>query len=100
MDREYEQLSVDFTTKAQALFALTYDKFRLSTKNLDRRRDENVFQLQVSKFLATLKTQLENIAHESLQRYPSLKDTDHCNKILGENINIYLTEFRQKSKLL
>ena len=100
MNREYEQLSVDFTTKAQALFASTFAKFRLTTKNLDRQRDENVFQLQVGKFVATLKQQLENIANESMSKYQSLKGFDHCNRMLVERINIYLNEFRQKSKLL
>ena len=100
MDPEYEQLSVDFTSKAQRLFTLTYNKFRSTTRSLDRQRDENVFQLQVGKFLATLKIQLENIASELLNKYDVSKNTGHWNKLLNDQINIYLNEFRQKSRFL
>ena len=39
MDSGLDQLSVDFTTKAQRLFIATYEKFRLSSKKLDRQKD-------------------------------------------------------------
>lgn len=100
MDSGFEQLSVDFTAKAQKLFISTYEQFRLSTKKLDRQRDENVFQLQVEKYLTTLRLQLEGIAHELLTRNEVIKNIDHCNKTLRDKINIYLREFRQKAKLL
>lgn len=100
MDRELEQLSVDFTIKAQRLFMSTYEKFQLSTKGLDRRKDENVFQLQLGKYLNTLKSQLETIAHEILTRNRAIKNLDHCNKVFKDNMDIYLREFRQKARLL
>lgn len=100
MDRGFEQLSVDFTTKAQKIFISTYEKFRLSTRSLDRLKDENVFQLQLGKYLNTLRYELENTAHELLTRNKAVIDIDNCNKILRDTIAIYLREFRQKAKLL
>jgi len=100
MDTGFEQLSVDFSVKAQKLFAATYDKFRLSTKKLDRQKDENVFQLQLGKYLNTLKLQLEGMAYELLTNNKAIKNIDYCNRALKDNINIYLREFRQKAKLL
>jgi len=100
MDRGLEQLSVDFTVQAQKLFMSTYEKFRQSTKNLDRQRDENVFQLQVEKFMATLKLQLEGIAHDLLMKSKTLKNIDHCNSLLRDMIMIYLKEFIQKTRSL
>lgn len=100
MDSGFEQLLVDFSVQAQKLFVSTYEKFRLSTKKLDRQRDENVFQLQVEKFMATLKLQLESVAHELLIKNKSLKNTDHCNRLLRDSITIYLKEFMQKARLL
>ena len=100
MDKAFEQLSNDFSVKAQNLFISTYEKFRLSAKRLDRQRDENVFQLQLGKYLTTLKSQLESLAYELLTRNKAIKNIDHCNKVLRDNINIYLKEFRQKARLL
>ena len=100
MDRGFEQLTVDFSTKAQRLFTSTYEKFRLSTKGLDRQKDENVFQLQLGKYMDTLRSELESVAYELLVRNNKIKNIEHCNKILKDNINIYLREFWQKARLL
>lgn len=100
MNKEHERLSAHFTLKAQKLFILTYEKFREVTKKLDRQKDENVFQLQLAKFIATLKLQLGQIAHEILTKNNSTQNTREINEVLKHRINIYLTEFRQKAKLL
>ncbi|HET9747559.1 MAG TPA: hypothetical protein VFP97_17705 [Chitinophagaceae bacterium] len=100
MDREFEQLSVNFNTKAQKVFTSIYEKFRLSVKKLDRQKDENVFQLQMGKYLNTLKSELEGVAYELLTSHKSIRNTDLCNKVLKDYINIYLQEFRQKARLL
>lgn len=100
MDGGFEQISVDFTVQAQKLFMSTYEKFRICTKQLDRQRDENVFQLQLEKYMTTLKVQLESIAHELLTRNKTIRNIDHYNNLLKEKIAIYLREFRQKARLL
>lgn len=100
MDEGFEQLLNDFTVQAQKLFISHYEKFRLTVKKLDRQKDENVFRLQVEKFMITLKLQLENIAEELLTRRKGIKNIDNCNNQLRGNINIYLKEFRQKAQLL
>ena len=100
MDRGSEQLSVEFTTKAQRVFSSTYEKFRLSTRKLDRQRDENVYQLQLGKYLNSLKSELGSLANELLTRNESIKNIGHCNKVLKDEINIYLQEFRQQARLL
>ena len=100
MDRGFEQISVDFTTTAQKLFISSYEKFRLAVKDLDRQKDENVFQLQLGKYLNTLRTQLESVADELLARNKTIKDISHFNKFLRDKIAIYLNEFQQKARSL
>ena len=100
MDRGVEQLSVDFTTKAQKSFISNYERFRLSTKKLDRQNDENVFQLQLGKYLTSLRWELENTAFELLTRNKAIKNIGHCNKLLRDMIAMYLREFHQKARLL
>ena len=100
MDSGLEQLSVFFSTIAQKLFISTYEKFRLSTKKLDRLKDENVFQLQLAKYLNSLKWQLDSIAYEIVTGNKTIKNMGHCKKIFGDTITIYLREFQQKARLL
>ena len=100
MDRDFEQLSVDFESKAQNLFMSTYEKFSLSVKKIDRQKDENVFQLQLGKYVATLRSQLENVAYELLMKNKRIKNSDRVNRVLKNNINVYLIELRQKARLL
>ena len=100
MDSRLEQISVDFTARAQRLFISTYEKFRLSVKRLDRLKDENVFQLQLGKYLNTFRSQLESIADELIIKNKTIKNTGHFNKFLSNKITIYLGEFRQKARSL
>ena len=97
---EFPQEIVDFDNKAKKIFFSLYENFAQSAKQLDRRKDDNVFQQQQSKYLNTLKTQLENLAQESLNKNSSLKNINLLNKKLRDEINAYLNEFIQKSRSL
>jgi len=97
---EFPQEIVDFDNKAKKIFFSLYENFAESAKQLDRKKDDNVFQQQQSKYLKTLKTQLENLAQDLLNKNSSLKNINLLNKKLRDEINIYLNEFRQKSRSL
>jgi len=97
---EFAQEIVDFDNKAKKIFFSLYEKFAESAKQLDRKKDDNVFQQQQSKYLNTLKTQLENLARDLLNKNSSLKNINLLNKKLRDEINIYLNEFEQKSRSL
>jgi hypothetical protein len=53
---EFPQEIVDFDNKAKKIFFSLYENFARSAKQLDRQKDDNVFQQQQSKYLNTLKT--------------------------------------------
>jgi hypothetical protein len=97
---EFAQEIVDFDNKAKKIFFSLYEKFAESANQLDRKKDDNVFQQQQSKYLNTLKTQLENLAQDLLNKNSSLKNINLLNKKLRDEINIYLNEFEQKSRSL
>ena len=97
---EFPQEIVEFDNKAKKIFFSLYENFAQSAKQLDRRKDDNVFQQQQNKYLNTLKTHLENLAQELLNKKSSLKNINLLNKTLRDEINIYLNEFRQKSRAL
>jgi hypothetical protein len=97
---EFPQEIVEFDNKAKKIFFSLYENFAQSAKQLDRRKDDNVFQQQQSKYMNTLKTQLENLAQEPLNKNSSLKNINLLNKKLRNEINAYLNEFMQKSRSL
>ena len=97
---EFPQEIVDFDNKAKKIFFSLYENFAGSAKQLDRKKDDNVFQQQQGKYLKTLKTQLENLAQDLLSKNSSSKNITLLNKKLRDEINIYMDEFRQKSRSL
>jgi len=97
---EFSQEIVEFDNKAKKIFFSLYENFAASAKQLDRKKDDNVFQHQQGKYLNTLKTQLENLAQDLLNKNSSLKNSNLLNKRLRDGINAYLNEFRQKSRSL
>lgn len=97
---EFAQVHIEFNNKAKNIFFSLYEKFAGSIKQLDRRKDDNVFQQQLGKYLQTLKNQLENLALELLDKNKSTKNISELNKKLADEINTYLGEFRQKSRSL
>jgi len=94
------QILLDFNKRAKKIFFSLYEKFRESAKLIDRARDDNVFQQQQSKYLQTLKQQLESLALEILSKNSSVRDNSQLNKKLTDEINEYVKEFRQKSRSL
>jgi hypothetical protein len=91
---------VEFNTKASNIFFSHYENFKKTVKGLDRKKDDNVFQLQQAKYLATFKNELERLAHGLLGQYHTLRSANLLNKKLTDEINQYLSEFRQKSRSL
>jgi len=97
---EFAQEIADFDNKAKKIFFSLYENFAAAAKQLDRKKDDNVFQQQQSKYLNTLQNQLENLARDLLNKNSSLKNSNLLNKRLRDGINAYLNEFRQKSRSL
>lgn len=97
---EFPQETVDFNNKAKKIFFSLYENFAGSAKQLDRTIDDNVFQQQQNKYLKTLKTELENLAKDILNKSSSSKNINLLNKKLRDEISNYLNEFMQKSKSL
>ena len=97
MGNEFEQVAIDFNTKARRSFFLSYERFAAAAKKLDREKEENVFQHLMAKYIYDLKMQLENMATELLYKNKSVINRDQLNSIFQAKINDYLNEFRQKS---
>jgi len=100
MEKEIEQVKNEFDANAVKIFFSIYEKFETAVKQLNRRRDENVFQQIQGKYVFTLKNQLENLAKEILDKHHQLTLIQHLSRILADSINFYLKEFVQKSESL
>lgn len=94
---EFAQVIIEFNNKASNVFFSSFETFRNAVKNLDRQKDENVFQHQQARFQGALKNQLEFIAKDLLEKNQPLKNTNQLNKKFTDVIKDYLNQFRQKS---
>jgi flagellar biosynthesis component FlhA len=98
--QDISQILVDFNEKGKKIFFSLYDQFRQTAKRLDRTKDNNVFQQQEGKYLATLKHQLESLAVEMMNKNKTIENTSQLNKKLTDTVNQFLSEFQQKSRSL
>ncbi len=100
MSQDAEQLSVEFNNSATKLFFSLQNQFAKAVKNLDRRRDENVFQQLLGKYAYTLKLQLEDMAQTLIAKNQGLENITLLKKKMTDTISSFTNEFIHKSKLL
>ena len=96
--RDLEELNVEFNQLAKEAFYLLYARFENRAHELDRRTNENVFQQTLSKYLYTLKTDLEKIAVSILEKNKAIREIDHLKRNLTNRIHDYIQEFTTKSQ--
>ena len=97
---ELAPVIVEFNTKASAIFFSHFENFKDTVQQLDRKKDDNVFQLQQAKYLQALKNQLEYLAQSLLNKHSSMRSANLLNKKIRDEIDQYLNEFKQKSRSL
>jgi len=97
MEKEIEQIKIEFDTGAVKIFFSLFEKFETAVRPLNRGKDENVFQQIQGKYVYTLKNQLENLAKEILNKNQHLKFINHLFTTLTDSTNFYIKEFIQKS---
>jgi hypothetical protein len=100
MENNLDQVITDYNERARQIFFTLFAEFRKSVSSIDRRRDENVFQQFQSKYLNTLKLQLENVAREILQKNERMNGFDRLEQTMPAMIAGYINEFLQKIRSL
>jgi hypothetical protein len=97
---DFEHTVIGFHNRAKQILFSLYSDFKRSIASIDRRLDENVFQLQYHKYADRLKYQLQSVASETLLQIPTGTDTGKMNQALCHFIEAYLQEFTQKVRSL
>jgi hypothetical protein len=100
LKKDFEHTIALFHNRARQILLSHYCEFKHSIAPIDRRGDENVFQLQYHKYADRLKYQLHCVASETLQGIPAGTDTTKMNQALSHLIEAYLQEFTQKVRSL
>jgi phosphoglycerate-specific signal transduction histidine kinase len=96
MERDSEQLNLEFNNRARSVFFNLYNTFKQGVAPLDRLRDENVFQQLQSQYVQSLRQQLEHIAKEILARSKTPQQKTQFAQRVPALISDYTTEFTQK----
>jgi|SRR5437763_6177014 hypothetical protein len=98
MRRDIDELDVEFNFTAKEAFYLIFTRFNAAVKDLDRRRDENVFQQTRAQYRFALKAELERLAMSIIENNQEVQEMNLLRRNLTNRINDYLQEFMAKSQ--
>ena len=97
MRKDLDELDIEFNDRAREAYYTLYNKFETAVKHLDRQKDENVFQQTLGQYIHTMKSELEGIALDLIQKNQSMIEVNYLKRNLTNRINEYIREFRMKS---
>lgn len=100
MHQDVQHTCNDFHDRGRRVFFALYHDFQHSVTTLNRRRDENVFQQIKGKYTQELKSRLNNLARESIQKMDTDSGRNELNHALSSIIDDYLREFELKIRSL
>jgi len=98
--KDLEEINVEFNQQATEAFYLLYARFENRAQELDRNKNENVYQQTLAKYLYTLKTDLEKIAVAIMEKNAAIREFEHLKRNLTNRIHHYIQEFTSKSQSL
>jgi hypothetical protein len=99
MKEDFERVIIEFNNSAAKIYSILFKQFSKSIHNFNRSEEENVFNMQVAKFVDNLKYQLE----EQVKKILETADTeiyDQSQLALSARISFYLREFQIKCRAL
>jgi hypothetical protein len=100
MVKDLEELNREFNQSANEAFHSLYTRLENNRRELDRRRDENVFQHTCAKYVETLKAELQTIALTLMEKNQNLRELNLLRRNLTNRIHDFLQEFTLKSQSL
>ena len=100
MAKDLEELDREFNRWANEAFHSLYTRLENNLRDIDRRRDENVFQHTCAKYAETLKAELETIALTMIEKNQNMRELNLLRRNLTNKIREFLWEFTQKSQAL
>lgn len=95
MNENAEKTVIEFSNTAAKICSNLFKQFLSSSQKLNRKTDENVFQMQVAKYFEVLKSDLEQEAKRSFANYCGLKPRE-LQISISAKINYYLQQFHAK----
>ena len=91
MKEDVENAVVEFTNHAAKIYSWFFNQFRNSIRNINRRKEENVYKMQLAKYSFEFKKQMEEHMKLLTDSHPEIYKS-----VLSEKINYYLLAFWQK----
>jgi|SRR5678815_1843069 hypothetical protein len=95
INKNIRKTVVEFDNHAANFYAYLFNQLRTSVQKIDRKKEENVFKLQVSKYSRELKRQLDQQAKVLIDT-PDLDVRKQLESVLPARVHYYLQEFMLK----
>ena len=97
MNKPIHELVITFNDKASIIYTNLFSHFSNSVLQISRRKDENVYKLQVAKYTDELKNRLEAEAIKLISANPDLQE--RLSPLLLARVNFYVNEFSGRCKI-
>ena len=98
MHRDIDELGIEFNFRAKEAYYSMYVRFKNVAGELNRQRDENVFQLTRAQYSKAMQTELEKIAMSVIEQNQHLPGINELKRNLTNRIRDYLQEFMMNSQ--
>ena len=98
MRKDIDEIEVEFNFKAKEAYHTFRQHYSSAVLDLNREKDENVFQQTRARYRNALKDELEKIALSIIGRNLEVQEITHLRRNLTNRINDYLQEFALKSQ--
>jgi len=99
MQKDPDQMLVEFNDSAGRLLAFLFSRFRQNVQSLNRKKDDNVFQQLQAKYLFSFKNELGNMAKAYIEKCGAANMHELSNR-LNSSVNIFTNEFIQQMRSL
>ncbi|MGZ3839858.1 MAG: hypothetical protein ACXVMS_18280 [Flavisolibacter sp.] len=100
MDKDIEQIYIEFHNRAKGLFFSLFQDFQASTEEMNRHRQESDFRWKRELYVNKLQQQLQMIAREMLQQNRTNRQSELMSQNLNHFITDYIHQFIEKVKAL
>ncbi len=97
MESDLQILIIRFDDSASTVYSDVYNQFRQSIMNTDRHSNENIYKMQEAKALFLLKSRLDQLVSEILEKNQGHPLYSRLHSVLSSKIDYYLQEFRLKA---
>lgn len=98
MEKDITRVITNFRNASASIFEMMFTDFQNGTKNLDRQKDDNVFQRLQARYISQLEKQLLGEADNAMKGHYQNRELKILQHELATRVSYLLSEFSVKAR--